>query len=68
VLRVAEGGRVLERVETGASGAYACMLGAHDRRTLFTCTATSLDPDEAAQLREGQIVMVDGRVHGAGRP
>ena len=68
VLRVAEGGRVLERVASGSPGAYACMLGGPDRRTLFICTATSIDPEEAARLREGRIVMVEVAVPGAGRP
>jgi sugar lactone lactonase YvrE len=68
VLRVAEGGRVLERVASGSLGAYACMLGGPDRRTLFICTATSIDPEEAARLREGRIVMVEVAVPGAGRP
>jgi len=68
VLRVAEGGNVLERVGSGAPGAYACMLGGPDRRTLFICTATSLDPKEAARVRAGQIIMVEARVPGAGLP
>jgi sugar lactone lactonase YvrE len=67
-VRVAEGGKVLERIASGAPGAYACMLGGPERRTLFVCTATSIDWEEAARLREGQIVMVDVRVPGAGLP
>lgn len=47
VVRVADGGRVLQRISTGAEGAFACVLGGDDGRTLFVCTyseATSMNP------------------------
>ena len=37
VVRVAEGGRVLERLSTNEFGAFACVLGGEDGRTLFVC-------------------------------
>lgn len=40
--RIAEGGEVLETVETGGLNAYACMLGGADGRTLFVCAAPGL--------------------------
>ena len=47
VLRVACGGRVLQRMSTGTEGAFACVLGGDDGRTLYVCTyseAASMDP------------------------
>lgn len=41
-LRVAQGGRVLDRVETGDLTPYAVALGGHDRRTLFICASPPL--------------------------
>lgn len=38
VLRVLEGGRVVDRVVTGERGAFACALGGPDGQTLFVCT------------------------------
>lgn len=68
VLRVAEGGEVLARVPTGDRGAFACMLGGDDRRTLFVCTSATMDPAEAAARRTGRIEAVTVDVPGAGRP
>jgi sugar lactone lactonase YvrE len=70
VLRVAEGGDVLDRVATGEQHAYACMLGGEDRRTLFVCTARSSDPDKCRAQRAGRIEAadVDVDVAGAGWP
>ena len=65
-VRVAEGGKVKERVETD-QGAYACTLGGADGRTLFVMTSTfpsgdSFDP------RPGKIVAYEVDVPGAGTP
>ena len=68
VVRVAEGGEVTARVPTGADrGAYACMLGGDDRRTLFVCTNTGSGP-AAAGRRDGRIEHVPVEVPGAGWP
>jgi sugar lactone lactonase YvrE len=68
VLRVAEGGRVLDEISTGSQGAYACALGGPDRQTLFICVA----PDFQEHLRkgagEGAIWSVKVAVPGAGMP
>lgn len=40
--RIAEGGEVLEVVETGGLNCYACMLGGADGRTLFMMVAPAL--------------------------
>ncbi len=66
-LRLCEGGAVLARVAT-ARGAYACMLGGADRRTLFVCTADSHDPERQARERNGRIEAYAVSVPGAGLP
>jgi sugar lactone lactonase YvrE len=67
-IRIAEGGEVLDRVATGDRGAYACMLGGADRRTLFVCTALTHDARETASQRSGRIEAVEVDVPGAGWP
>jgi sugar lactone lactonase YvrE len=66
VLRVREGGAVVERVEV-ENQAYACMLGGPDRRTLFVCTAETHDPGKTA-TRRGRIEATEVAVPGAGLP
>ncbi|MEC7917678.1 MAG: SMP-30/gluconolactonase/LRE family protein, partial [Pseudomonadota bacterium] len=67
VLRVAEGGILLDRIEV-ETNAYACMLGGEDRKTLFI--STSKDSSEEACLIDPsakiEVVRVD--VPGAGLP
>ena len=46
VLRVREGGEVVDEVKGTHPGAFACMLGGDDRRTLYLCTAPTHVPDE----------------------
>ena len=68
VVRVADGGRVLERVSTGNEGAFACVLGGYDGRELFVCTyseAASIDP---AGPPVGRIVATRVEVPSAGSP
>lgn len=67
VLRVLEGGEVTDVVSIDRRGAYACMLGGVDRRTLFICTADASDPAETGSMR-GAIETVRVDVPGAGRP
>jgi sugar lactone lactonase YvrE len=68
VLRVAEGGRVLDRIDTGDRNAYACMLGGPDRTTLYVCTARSSNPAKSVIQRAGRIEAVAVDVPGAGWP
>ena len=49
VVRVAEGGKVLDRIRLDQRGAYACMLGGPDRRSLFICTSTLSGPETAVK-------------------
>ncbi|HEY5071329.1 MAG TPA: SMP-30/gluconolactonase/LRE family protein [Caulobacteraceae bacterium] len=66
-LRVREGGEVTRRVKTDR-GAFACMLGGEDRRTLFLLTAQGSDPEKCQALRTGRIEAIGVEVPGAGLP
>jgi len=66
VLRVREGGQIIERIEVEHQ-AYACMLGGADRRTLYVCTAETHDPSKTG-TRGGRIEAVEVEVPGAGLP
>ncbi len=68
VLRVREGGEVVDEVKGTHPGAFACMLGGADRRTLYLCTAPTHVPDEARVARGGRIEAVTVDVPGAGWP
>jgi sugar lactone lactonase YvrE len=66
-VRVAEGGEVLERVETSRN-CFACMLGDDDRRTLYLVTAFDSHDVKAREARNGLIERVRTTVPGAGLP
>jgi sugar lactone lactonase YvrE len=76
VVRVAEGGEVLQRVGLGENRApFALMLGGPDRRTLFIMTAEWRPADGLKNLerlangpRTGEILTLPVSVPGAGRP
>ena len=65
--RVAEGGAVLERVET-TQPCFACVLGGDDRRTLMCMTAPTSEPKKLAGKRLGRIETARVSVPGAGTP
>jgi sugar lactone lactonase YvrE len=67
VLRLREGGEVLERISTEQM-AIAPMLGGVDRRTLFICTAESTDPEFCSANHSARILAVEVDVPGAGLP
>ena len=69
VIRVKEGGEILDRVLV-STNAYACMLGGDDLRTLFICTsnASGVDPEAALREKSGKIEVVRVEVPGAGKP
>ena len=54
VMRVIEGAGPVEWIPTGR-GAFACVLGGSDGRTLYVCTADSSDPAKTVSLRSGRI-------------
>lgn len=65
-VRIAEGGEVLEKVETG-DACYACMLGGEDGRTLFMLTAAALGSDASA-APTGKVIVTRVDVGRAGLP
>ena len=67
VLRVREGGEVVERFATSQS-AIACMRGGPERRTLFILTSLGTDPEQLKVEPTGRIEMVEVSVAGAGLP
>ena len=67
-VRVREGGEVLQTVELDR-GAFACMLGGSDGRTLFVLAAEwggFEEMDDAA--RTGQVLVIEAPAAHAGRP
>jgi sugar lactone lactonase YvrE len=64
-VRVAEGGRVLEVIDTGYP-CFACMLGGEDGRTLFMLTAPWAAPGD--EPRKGRILTAEVEAARAGRP
>ncbi|MFT3815029.1 MAG: SMP-30/gluconolactonase/LRE family protein [Acidovorax sp.] len=68
LLRVAEGGRILDEISTGEQGVFACALGGPDRRTLYACIAPDSMEHLRAHTREAQLWAVEVAVPGAGRP
>lgn len=66
-IRVAEGGKIVDRVQT-PQFCYACMLGGADGRTLFCVTAPSSVADEVRDRTEGRIVRARVDVPGDGLP
>lgn len=68
VLRVRQGGAVVERIPTEEQ-AVACMLGGADRRTLFVLTGRVLvTPQQSLAARSGMIHTARVDVPGAGLP
>ncbi|MCR6482850.1 SMP-30/gluconolactonase/LRE family protein [Amycolatopsis sp. OK19-0408] len=67
VLRVGEGGRILDEIDAG-TGVFACMLGGDDGRTLYLCAAPSFAEHERRPVREAQLLAVDVDVPHAGLP
>jgi sugar lactone lactonase YvrE len=57
-LRVAEGGRILDRVRT-TNPAFSCALGGERGRTLYVATAPSFTVAEAQQARGGRIEVAE---------
>jgi sugar lactone lactonase YvrE len=68
VIRVAEGGAILDELKTNDLCAFACMLGGDDGRTLFVCAAPTFDETEAAKHHRSSILMTRVEVPHAGLP
>jgi len=67
VLRVAEGGRITDQLDTG-TGAFACMLGGDDGRTLFVSAAPTFQESVASANHKAAIFMTKVKVPHAGLP
>lgn len=67
VIRIRNDGEVTERIDLGVRGAYACMLGGPDKRTLFICSNVDSGP-KTAEIKEGRIDFTRVDVPGAGWP
>jgi sugar lactone lactonase YvrE len=67
VLRVREGGEILETIATEQQ-AIACVLGGADRRTLFVCTADSTEPAVCRETHTARLLAIRVDVPGAGIP
>ena len=67
VVRVREGGTILERIPVETQ-AFACMLGGAAGTTLFVCTARSSNPAECEADRAGRIETFEVDVPHAGIP
>ena len=66
-MRIAEGGEVLEVIDTGQP-CYACMLGGDDGRTLFMLTAPTSLPGHLKGAARGRIETATVAVPHAGLP
>lgn len=66
--RIAEGGEVLETIETGGLPCYACMLGGPEGRHLFMLVAPSSDATEAAKAPLGKVLVAEVSAARAGWP
>lgn len=66
VIRVREGGEITDKLDMGR-GAFACMLGGQDGKTLHVCTATGSGPHAEAR-RDGRIETTRVAVPRAGLP
>ena len=67
-IRVAEGSRILEEFKTEGLGAFACMLGGEDGRTLFVSVAPTFHEAEASANHRAEIWMTNVEVARAGLP
>jgi sugar lactone lactonase YvrE len=67
VLRVREGGEIVERVELDTH-AYAVALGGPERRHLLICTSNTHNPAEIAAAPSATLRVIEVDVPGTGRP
>jgi sugar lactone lactonase YvrE len=68
LIRVAEGGAILDERKTNGLCAFACMLGGDDGRSLFACVAPTFDETEAALHHRSSILITRVAVPHAGLP
>jgi sugar lactone lactonase YvrE len=66
-LRVAEGGEVRQRIDTGDHNGIACMLGGPERRHLFMIDAVTFNPNKT-HPGNSRVRVLEVDVPGAGLP
>lgn len=67
LLRVREGGEIVEKIEPGMA-VFACMLGGVDGRTLYMCAAPDFHEAARKAAPEARLLAVRVDVPHAGRP
>ena len=67
VIRVQPGGAIVDEIPVG-TGAFACVLGGADGRTLYICAAPDFDEHARSSAREGSLLAARVDVPHAGRP
>ena len=68
LLRVREGGLVVETIDTGAMQAFACALGGPERRTLYACVAPDSQPEARTGAGASEVWSLQVRAPGVGLP
>jgi len=66
VVRMAPGGEILDSIDTGALGAFACTLGGPGGRTLFICVAPDFNEHARQQASEASVWTTEVSVPCAG--
>ena len=67
VVRIEKGGNITDTINT-PKGAFACMLGGKERKTLYVIISNSSDPEEAQASPEGEIHSIEVEFPGVGKP
>ena len=67
LVRVAEGGEILEQIEPGG-GVFACMLGGSDGKTLYACAAPDFFEEPRKAATEARLLAIRVDVPRAGLP
>ena len=68
VVRTREGEGIVDEVSTGEQGAFACMLGGDDGRTLFICAAPGFAEADRIGATDAQLLAVRVDVPHGGIP
>jgi sugar lactone lactonase YvrE len=68
LIRVIEGGTIVEERKTDGVSVFACMLGGEDGCTLFACAAPTFEEPEASLNHRASILTTRVQVPHAGLP
>ncbi len=68
LIRIVEGGDIVDERSTDGVCVFACMLGGEDGRTLFVCAAPTFNETEASLHHRASILMTRVQVPHAGLP